>query len=86
MTSRFDAETVARISQRTGEPEWLAARRREAFDRFESLPWPDQSAEEGRHTDIRGFDIDPFHAFPEQHRGVGALQRLPERLLPRGLL
>src|SRR5438309_8116219 len=78
MTSRFDAETVARISQRTGEPEWLAARRREAFARFESLPWPDQSAEEWRHTDIRGLDLDLFDALPDPHPEVGELEDLPE--------
>src|SRR5438445_13168085 len=77
MTSRFDAETIARLSQRTGEPERLAERRREAFARFESLPWPDQAAEEWRHTDIRDLDLERFDALPDKHEEAGALEDLP---------
>jgi Fe-S cluster assembly protein SufD len=33
---------------------------REALARFEALPWPDQSREEWRHTDIRALDLAAF--------------------------
>jgi len=34
MTALFNADTVARLSERAGEPEGIAERRRAAFARF----------------------------------------------------
>jgi Fe-S cluster assembly protein SufD len=77
MATPFDADTVARLSKSLGEPEWLAQRRRSAFDRFESLPWPDQTAEEWKHTDIRKLDVARFDAFPPENKPVDELENLP---------
>src|SRR5207302_1353249 len=46
-----------------GEPDWLRARRREAFAAYERLPMPSRSDEEWRRTDVRGLDLDAFEAF-----------------------
>ena len=60
MPDRFSAELSARYSKEFDEPGWLAERRADACARFASLPWPDQSIEEWRHTDIRALDVDGF--------------------------
>jgi Fe-S cluster assembly protein SufD len=64
VADRFTPDLVARISELTGEPAWLAERRRAAFERFTSLPWPDQQVEEWRHTDIRQLDTERFDPMP----------------------
>ena len=64
MPSPFTADALARVAERNGDPDWLRARREEAFARFESLPWPDGTAEEWRKTDIRALDIDAFDPEP----------------------
>ena len=77
MTARFDADTVARLSERTNEPDGLKERRRAAFARFDSLPWPDQSIEEWKHTDLRSLDLDRFDAMPPRNEKVATLDELP---------
>jgi Fe-S cluster assembly protein SufD len=77
MTARFDANTVARLSERTHEPEGLVARRRAAFERFDSLPWPDQSIEEWKHTDLRKLDLDRFDAMPPRNAKASSVDELP---------
>jgi Fe-S cluster assembly protein SufD len=80
MTATFDADTVARLSHRTAEPQWLAERRRAAFERFNALPWPDQTAEEWKHTDIRKLDLERFDAMPARNEAVGQLEELPAEI------
>lgn len=41
------------------EPSWSLDRRRQAWDAFESLPWP-SGGEEWSRTDIRGFRLEKF--------------------------
>ena len=77
MTARFDADTVTRLSDRKNETEGLRERRRAAFERFEALPWPDQSLEEWKHTDLRKFDLDRFDAMPPANETVGSIDELP---------
>ena len=77
MTALFDADTVARLSHRTAEPAWLAARRQVAFERFSALPWPDQTLEEWKHTDIRKLDLERFDATPPVNEPVAELEDLP---------
>ncbi len=59
----FTIEAVEELAALHGEPEWLRARRREAFAAYERLPLPSRSDEEWRRTDIRGLDLDAFDAF-----------------------
>lgn len=56
-TTSYDRATAGLIAERAGDPGWLADRRLEAFDRFESLPWPDPSAEAWRYSSLDGFDL-----------------------------
>ncbi|MGZ4105135.1 MAG: Fe-S cluster assembly protein SufD [Actinomycetota bacterium] len=85
MTSRFSGDTAARLSARTGEPAWLADRRRAAVERYETLPWPDQSAEEWKHTDIRGLDVERFDPMPPVNEPVAGLDQLPEGVRVRAI-
>ncbi len=59
----FTIEAVEELASLHGEPEWLRARRRDAFAAYERLPLPSRSDEEWRRTDIRGLNLDAFEAF-----------------------
>jgi Fe-S cluster assembly protein SufD len=59
----FTIEAVEELGSLHGEPDWLRARRREAFAAFERLPMPSRSDEEWRRTDVRGLNLDSFEAF-----------------------
>ena len=59
----FTIEAVEELAALHGEPEWVRARRRDAFAAYERLPLPSRSDEEWRRTDIRGLDLDAFEAF-----------------------
>jgi Fe-S cluster assembly protein SufD len=39
------------------DPEWMRARRRDAFELYESLPMPSRQDEEWRRTDLKGFEL-----------------------------
>ena len=56
----FTEAAFARFLKGRDEPAWLTQRRREAFARFQALPWPSAQDEEWRRTDIRGFRLDAF--------------------------
>lgn len=76
MADRYTHQTSAHISERLGEPSWMAERRASAFEQFSSLPWPDQSIEEWRHSDIRALDIEAFEPAVLNHEPVGAFEEL----------
>jgi Fe-S cluster assembly protein SufD len=59
----FTLSAVEELGSLHGEPDWLRARRREAFAAYERLPLPSRSEEEWRRTDLRGLDLDAFEAF-----------------------
>lgn len=59
----FTIDAVEELGALHGEPDWLRARRREAFAAFEGLPMPSRSDEEWRRTDVRGLDLSSFEAF-----------------------
>lgn len=48
----LDATSVARISEHNREPEWLAAWRREWWQRAATTPWPTGQEEEWRRTSL----------------------------------
>lgn len=52
----------------TNEPDWLSKLRRQAWQRFLELPWPNRSDEEWSRTDIRLFKLDKF-PFPSADNG-----------------
>ena len=59
-TGGFTEATFEAFLKGRDEPEWLRSRRREAFERFRSLPWPTARDEEWRRTDIRALKLDAF--------------------------
>ena len=51
-------QTIRELSRARNEPEWLTARRAEAWRAFEAMAMPTGEEEEWRRTDISGFDLD----------------------------
>lgn len=43
------------------EPDWLVQQRREAWEKFSQMNWPNGRDEEWMRTDIRMFHLDKFH-------------------------
>lgn len=64
----FTREAVEEVASLHGDPDWLRARRREAFEIFEKLPMPSKSDEEWRRSDISTLNLDAFEPF-EQANG-----------------
>jgi len=63
------AGAVERLSR--SEPAWLAARRQEAWDLYQSLPLPTTRSEEWRYTDLkRLLDLEELSVAPEPHPAV----------------
>jgi len=60
-TLGISRDAVTRLSERLGEPEWLRARRRAAWQTFEATPTPLMTDEEWRRTDIRKLDFASFN-------------------------
>ena len=61
----FTKESVEEIASLHGEPDWLRARRREAFEAFERLGLPSKTDEEWRRTDLKGLQLDGIAPFEE---------------------
>ena len=59
----FTSQAVEELGYLHGEPDWLRAQRRQAFEVYERLPMPSRSDEEWRRTDLRGLDLGAFEAF-----------------------
>jgi len=51
---------VEEIASLHGEPDWLRARRREAWDVYEKIGMPNRSDEEWRRVDLKGFKSRPL--------------------------
>lgn len=61
----FSAESFAAFLDSRREPGWLTDLRRNAWNDFTALPWPDRRDEEWIRTDIRLFKLDKF-ALPSE--------------------
>jgi Fe-S cluster assembly protein SufD len=59
------AEALEDLASLHGEPEWLRAQRRQAFELFTRLPMPSRSDEEWRRTDLKGLDLDLFKPYED---------------------
>jgi Fe-S cluster assembly protein SufD len=59
----FSDEGFRSFLDSQNEPQWLTEVRQEAWQRYQSLPWPNLKDEEWMRTDIRMFKLDKFH-FP----------------------
>src|SRR5436305_8875207 len=81
-TTGFNQETFDAFLAARNEPAWLFALRREAWAKFQELPWPHAGMEEWRRTDIRTFRLNKFAPPSGQRAGDG--QR-PAALLSQGV-
>src|SRR5437764_781344 len=65
----LDLKAVEEIASLHGEPDWLRARRRQAFATYEALSLPSRTEEEWRRTDLSPLDLESF-APMEQANGA----------------
>lgn len=77
----FSRRAVEELSWRRGEPEWVRARRLEAWSIYEATPMPSRTDEEWRRTDIRRLPIDQVLPFAGLDRRAGSLAELPPALV-----
>src|SRR5215210_1941694 len=70
-TNTFHADALDALP---AAPGYIAALRREAFDRFEALPIPSQETEEWRYTDLSELDLSFEPHVPGHGRGVPAVE------------
>ncbi|GAC1409457.1 MAG: Fe-S cluster assembly protein SufD [Actinomycetota bacterium] len=75
-TLSFDKQSINAIADRAGDPGWLADMRREAFDRFESLPWPDSSVEAWKYSSLAGFRLEDHLPGQGDHGHVETIGRV----------
>ncbi len=76
----FTADQVEILSAQRDEPDWLRARRKEAYRVFAETPMPDTRPEEWRYTPIRDFlDLGTLRV-ADQEKAVGDLDGLPAGL------
>ncbi len=69
-TARFSQETVRQASAVKGEPAWMLDFRLQAWQTFESLPWPKPTDEAWRRTRLTGFRLENFIPFSTNHGSV----------------
>ena len=62
-TAGFSEETVRQASALRDEPSWMLDFRLQAWQAFESLPWPKPTDEAWRRTRLTGFDLENFTPF-----------------------
>ena len=68
----FTMESVEEIASLHGEPDWLRARRREAFAVYERLGLPSKIDEEWRRTDLKGLQLEGLSPFEEPNGAAPA--------------
>ena len=56
----FDDASFAAFLAARQEPDWLATQRRQAWQTFGELDWPNRSHEEWLRTDIRMFGLQRY--------------------------
>ena len=79
-TGTFDAAAAKALGERGGDPDWLIERRLDALQRFDALPWPDQSVEAWKYTDLRALDLGAFDPLPSLHASAPTLDEVPEEV------
>ena len=79
-TAGFSQETVRQASAAKDEPSWMLDFRLQAWQTFESLPWPKPTDEAWRRTRLTGFNLENFTPFAVPGRTVGRFELDPELL------
>src|SRR5437660_9365554 len=83
----FTKAAVEELSALHGEPEWLRARRLDAFGVFEGMSLPDtRRNEDWKQVDLKGLDLEGYAAFqqPDGTAPLGALENVGATLRQRG--
>ena len=81
-TDALTAQAVEELANRHGEPDWLRARRREAWRLFEEAPMPSPLDEEWKRTDADKLTLDGLLPFAPEHPAVDDPAALPPGLAP----
>jgi len=76
----FDAAAAKALGERGGDPDWLIERRLEALARFDALPWPDQSIEAWKYTDIRKLKLGDYDPLPAPQAEAKTLDDVPDEV------
>lgn len=79
-TETISLEAVKALSAAKGEPEWLLARRLEAWRIFEETPMPTLRDEEWRRTDIRGLRLSELRPWGEPLPPIASAKDLPREV------
>jgi Fe-S cluster assembly protein SufD len=58
--SKFDRPGFEAFLEARSEPAWLAQQRRQHWDEFEAMSWPNPRSEEWLRTDLRMFKLDRY--------------------------
>jgi len=66
-------EAVGALTLGRGEPDWLRERRLDAWETFESVPWPDGSQDEWRRVDLSGLNLGALRPYAAESEGDGGL-------------
>jgi len=78
----LSAAAVEAVGERSGEPDWMRERRREAWRLYEALPLPDPASEAWRRTDISGLRLEELRV---PLNGAGPEHEKPEAAPPQVL-
>ena len=73
----FTEEAVTELIERRAEPDWMRARRLDAWNTYQQIPMPTRFDEEWRRTDLRNLKLDDVQPFSEEHPASGGTL-LPE--------
>jgi len=79
LTSTLSRDLVLEVSQRLAEPQWLQAKRLEAWETFAKLPYPTTRTEEWKYTDITEV---PFEELPLE-LPKGSASEIPQAVQER---
>lgn len=69
----FDQDGFEQFLSNRSEPDWLTESRRQAWQHFEAMAWPDRKQEEWMRSDLRGFKLDRF-SLPAHGQEVSSLE------------
>jgi len=79
LTSTLSRDLVLEVSQKLAEPQWLQAKRLEAWETFAKLPYPTTRTEEWKYTDITEV---PFEELPLE-LPKGSASEIPQAVQER---
>ncbi len=87
---KFDVDGFDHFINGLQEPAWLRDQRRDAWEHFQHMSWPQRNQEEWMRSDLRGFKLDKYHLpSGEERRSLESAsipQWLSEGVAPAGSL